>query len=293
MQAGVVYPRGHLFDEAKAGGITSGNGVAMANYIRPSLPQKIENKNAFLAEFEGQLKNAQGKDLLYSSEFLFLDSGEKTQNIKLLVDKYEYKVIVIYLVRDISGAAYSVYSQRIKRHGEVRSFSEFIKDWRPHYFIAIKNIIESFGIDCLRVYNFDETRDKLSELFFREILRVDFLPPERILVNRSLSRREIEILRLINAAYPNDSRVSQFVINALIAMKKTRYAEFGINRADAASLERRFAGEVASVNKFVIGRPIRIYDNIAGDVEVYKLSGVERLITSIVARFVFVVLSRV
>ena len=38
-ERGVVYPEGHLFEAARRGQVTAGNGLAMANYLNPDLPQ--------------------------------------------------------------------------------------------------------------------------------------------------------------------------------------------------------------------------------------------------------------
>src|SRR4051794_33456059 len=115
--AGIIYPRGHRFDDAKAGKITSGNGVEMAKYILPRLPHDIPDKAAFLERFRSQLANARGKNVLYSSEYLTFE-GKRAKDIADTARDAGYAVRVIYFVRSLAPAALSAYSQLLKRNGE-------------------------------------------------------------------------------------------------------------------------------------------------------------------------------
>ena len=111
---GLVYPDGRDVDQARLGRITSGNGLAMANYICPHLPHPIADKDAFLADFQRHLSEAAGRNVLYSSEWLRLDPGERTAALARTAAGFGYDIRFIYLVRDFAPAAYSAYSQQIK-----------------------------------------------------------------------------------------------------------------------------------------------------------------------------------
>src|SRR3990170_1606222 len=115
---GIVYPRGYLFDEAAAGYITSGNGVAMANYILPTLPHAIGDKERFLSDFDRDLSEAGGRHVLYSSEFLIFEPGDRLNAIAATAAKHGYSPRAIYFVRDVDRALVATYSQRVKRDGE-------------------------------------------------------------------------------------------------------------------------------------------------------------------------------
>ena len=152
----IIYPFNKFVSGAEEGRITSGNGVPMANYIRPDLPHQIQNKEAYLKEFKEQLKNARGKDLLFSSEFLQFPENKKTRNLVNVIYAEDYQPKVIYLVRDFGEAAFSTYSQEVKRAGEFRSFSTFIRSWDPLYVHDIRNLKQTFGEQSIFIYNYDE-----------------------------------------------------------------------------------------------------------------------------------------
>ena len=48
---GILYPFNKFVSGAEKGNITSGNGVPMANYLRPGLPHAITNKDLFLQNY--------------------------------------------------------------------------------------------------------------------------------------------------------------------------------------------------------------------------------------------------
>lgn len=282
---GIIYPRGHMFNEAKAGKITSGNGVEMANYIRPHLPHQIRDKDAFIHELEHELRAAAGKHVLYSSEFLVFEPGERTSAIARVAAETGYEIRVIYLVRDIAAAAYSIYSQQIKNHGETRTFAEFIRSWDPHYRNTIQKAVDCFGRDAILVHNFEEHRDRLAELFFKDILGADFVPEERATVNRSLSPREAEMLRIMNSAYPKNSKFSTFVANALMDVD-TKSETFQISKAEFEYLNRRFLNAVDFINGFVSGQATTVARQTVDQRSAPEISDFERSMMVIMAKLV-------
>lgn len=285
-EAGIVYPKGHMFDEAKAGQITSGNGVEMANYIRPNLPHQIADKDVFIDKLDRELKVAGGKHVLYSSEFLAFTTGERTKNIAKVAETNGYQVRVIYLVRDIGEAAFSVYSQEIKRNGEVRSFYEFLKNWDPHYKASIMSAGDAFGRESLAIFNYEQHSHRLAEFFFRDVLNLKFSPDEVAVINRSLSFKEADLLRLMNKAFPGrDSKWSTFVSDALMGVERER-EPLTLTHDEAEFLETRFRAAVTYVNSFVKGRPIVISTNIIDKRSASAVTDFERAMVAVVARLV-------
>lgn len=123
---GIDYPLNSFVTGAKDGQITSGNGVEMANYLRPNLPHRIADKNLFAQTFDELLTKAAGTDLLFSSEFLVFPENDRTAHLVALMAKHGYSARVIYFVRDYANVARSAYSQHVKRQGETAHFQEFI-----------------------------------------------------------------------------------------------------------------------------------------------------------------------
>jgi hypothetical protein len=282
-EGGVIYPRSDWFDEAAAGQITSGNGVAMAKYIWPDRWHYIPDKPTFINEFDAQLASASGKHILYSTEFLHFKPGERVTSILDIATAHGYEVRVIYLVREIAAAAFSVYSQHLKLHGETKPFSDYIKVWELEYQDRLQKAVDCFGRDSVLVYNFDEYRARLAELFFRDILGAGFVPEDRAIINRSLSLKEAEMLRLMNAAYPSD--VTAFVANMLMGIEAPP-VPFEITKDEAALLQRRFDNEVEYVNGLVRGQQIVIAKNVADHRPAPDVSEYERVTLTIMAKLV-------
>ena len=286
-QAGVVYPRGFLFDEAAVGFITSGNGVAMANYLRPELPHPIADKEAFIDELESELSRAGGKHVLYSSEFLQFVPSERSKTIAAVAAKYGYNPRVIYFVRNVDGRLFSVYSQKVKRHGEQRPFSQFLESFEITYRNVIEGACSVFGVGQVEVYNYDEKRRDLAGFFFRCLLGLDFTPPENPVVNRSLSGKEIELLRHANRLLGGDEARGTFVSDALMELATETVPEpMHLTMDEAALLEKRFGADVDFVNRLIKGRPIRTTETIVDRREEVSLTDFERAATAIIAKII-------
>jgi hypothetical protein len=283
---GIVYPKGHMFEEAKVGKITSGNGVEMANYIRPDLPHVIPDKEAFLGRFRWQLAHSGGKHVLYSSEYLVFE-GDRAQRIAESAKNAGYAVRVVYFVRDLAPAAFSAYSQSLKRKGETRTFLEFLKAWDPLYQASIENAARVFGADSLLVKNYDECADRLAETMFRDILGAGFVPDDALIVNRSLSPKETELQRLMNMTSPGNPRYSMFISETLMKISHGR-EPIGLTPAETELLEGRMRPAVDYVNRFVIGRPTVIAATVEARPEMV-LSDFERAMVAIVGALVHAV----
>ncbi len=289
-RANVVYPRGFLFDEAAAGYITSGNGVAMANYIRPELEHPIPNKDAFIDELDRQLSLAEGKHVLYSSEFLAFEPGRKSDSIAATAARNGYTPRVIYFVRDLGPAAFSTYSQRVKRDGEPRSFSDFIRTWNLTYRDRIEQACTVFGSERVEIYNYDEKREELATFFFQTLLGTDFTPSENPIVNRSLSSKETEFLRYMNVALASNPRLATFLSDALMEVPDQAVpTPMILTRDEANFLEERFRSDLAYINGLIRGRPCVVAQIVGDERRQVELTDFERSTAAILAKIVSVV----
>jgi hypothetical protein len=251
---GVIYPEGHLFDEAKAGMVTSGNGVEMANYIRPHLPHAIPDKDTFLGRFEAELSAAEGKHVLYSSEFLLIPPSERTSALLSVARALGYRARYIFFVRDIAPAIISAYSQRVKRAGETRPLSEFLREWNPNYWDTVQQASSVVGFENVEVYNYEEHRAHLAEFFFRDVLRLGFAPEEAPIVNRSLSAKEIAIKRRQN------TKLSDPLSDSATSGLTTNPEELRITALELDFLATKFQAAVENINSLVRGRATKIAD---------------------------------
>lgn len=286
-QNGVHYPSGFMFEDAKSGKITSGNGVEMANYIRPNLPHQIPNKDKFIDKLRCDIAEAEGADVLYSCEFLQFDSSERSQQIALTANELNYNVRVVCFVRDLGPGAFSTYSQQLKRHGETRPFEAYLREWDPHHKLLLLNAEQLFGRKAIEVYNFDEKRDVLANFFFTSVLGSKFVPDEPMKVNRSLSQMEAELVRHMNSTFAaGDMRLSEFISNALMATEPAGDDSFAITKSENDFLMTKFEDALTFINKFMRGRPIGTAQTIVDSRPPLALSPVEYALLAIVARLV-------
>lgn len=292
LESGVIYPTDSSIQMARNGGVTSGNGVEMANYLRPELPHNIADKDLFLETFRQILSQAEERDILYSSEFIVFPQGERTSALVSAIADAGYDVRLIYCVRNIASAARSTYSQQVKRHGEARPFSDFIRTWDPYYHHHVQLIVNAFGPDKLILLNYDEERKTLADLFFRRILNTDFEIESGFVTNRSLSDQELELVRHMNEFFPvNQHHMSTFVSDALMRLEKPSIV-FAVTKDEFRFFEQRFGASLGFLNRHIQGEKLKITDKIVeqrpkielGDFEIATMAIMARLITTTLSR---------
>lgn len=283
----IIYPQNSFTEGASQGRITSGNGILMANYLRPQLPHQIENKDAFIDDFAQLLKNGQGSHFLFSSEFLVFPKNERTDALVRVITENGYDVKAFYFVRNIADAARSAYSQQVKRHGEVRSFSEFLKTWDGFALHHTNLIAAAFGEEALSLLNYDEHKADLASFVFKEVLGCDFEPDYREKINRSLTDKELELLRSFNQVAGNQNAfASTFASDALMAMQNVEYSTFLPDQKEFDALEGRFAHAVRGLNRRISGQPVAISSGIREETPSQELTDFERFTMAVLAKLV-------
>ena len=144
--------------------------------------------------------------ILLSSESLFwhLDSLFEEESNKLK----NLDLHILLAVRDIEEMLSSEYQQRVKRHGEKRPFEQFL---RSRHFISSHHKKASDIINQLKqneikttIINYSKHKNKITELIFETLQAPDAYPRnsvQGVVVNRSMSQKELSILTLINALF--------------------------------------------------------------------------------------------
>ena len=195
LSLGIFYPIDSVVQtKASKFGITSGNW----SYV---------SGRSLGKELIARLKDAaSNSSLLLSSEHLFwyMDSLFEDTNI----DLEEVNLHVILAVRDLEEMLSSEYQQLVKRHGETRPFEMFLRSREfisSHHRRAAQLLkqLEGHGIKTT-VINYSRHKSNIAEVVFELIGAKDAYPHSRmegVVINRSLTQKELEILRMINSIY--------------------------------------------------------------------------------------------
>ena len=195
LSLGIYYPiDSSVESKATKFGITSGNWSHVSDR---SLGKELTSK----------LKAAtNNSSLLLSSEHLFwyMDSLFGDNDI----DLEQINLHVILAVRDLEEMLSSEYQQLVKRHGETRPFEMFLRSREfisSHHRRAAQLLkqLEDHGVKTT-VINYSKYKSSIAELIFEVIGAKDAYPHSRmdgVVINRSLTQKELEILRVINGIY--------------------------------------------------------------------------------------------
>ena len=170
--------------------------------------------------------------ILLSSESLFwhLDSLFEQETYRLK----ELNLHVLLAVRDIEEMLSSEYQQRVKRHGEKRPFEQFL---RSRHFISSHHKKASDIINLLKIneikttiINYSKHKNKITELIFEALQAPDAYPRnsvDGVVVNRSMSQKELSILTLVNALFYTkfpwiSARLSDALVKQLPAVQSQK-----------------------------------------------------------------------
>lgn len=257
LKHGVVYPEGYRSERARLGLMTSGNGVHLANYIRPHLPHEIDDKDGYLDVFRDLLRNNTHKTVFLSSEFLALPAGDRLDRVREVISEFGYVVEIVYLVRDFVPMAWSNYAHNVVKHGEQRTFVEFLQDFDPGYELRLVQAIEAFGPDCLNVRNYCDWKDDIIGHFFAEILGAPDVSVSRIEANTALSLAGVESIRRINCAGRGRVSLPEVVSEIrLLTSGGPMVPELSDSLNDR--LQSRFSEQAKFVNRYVRGTPVSV-----------------------------------
>ena len=150
--------------------------------------------------------NSAGHTIVLSSESLFWHLTDFVNQKEQWDEAVEIHVILA--VRDLEEMLSSEYQQRVKRHGESRPFEQFLRRRQfisSHHKKAAEVIEQLFKENISStLINYSNHKSTISEKVFEAIGAKDLFPIERmsgLVINRSLSQKELQMLTMINALY--------------------------------------------------------------------------------------------
>ena len=208
---GIEYPiNAKLRDRASQLEITSGNWKPKSE---TSLAEQL---------LEITRKNENNSTIILSSESLFWLVPD------LLCRKSDWgdfiDLHIIMAVREVEEMLASEYQQLVKRHGNSMLLGQFI---RTRNFVSSHHAKAAEIIDLMSQYktsntiiNYSKHRKDISRLVFKLIGAEEAYPADKMagaVINRSLSRKELEFLIMINKLYHNKfPSISTTISDALI-----------------------------------------------------------------------------
>ena len=206
--AGVHYPR-HASDPiVLRGGASIGNGEALLPCLAPLAGQTEEQAAAALDRLCGVLREAEADTVVYSSEMLFYFTPELLTTVRDRIAALGVRLDLVLYVRDYAPLIASSYAERVKRDRYTGTLDDYVQEYvlMPPLGRAsdrLRHIEEVLGEGHVTVLHFDTERGRLVAGFFEDVLGIhdlsgyDLEVPSTI--NRSLTSREIEWMRLMNA----------------------------------------------------------------------------------------------
>ena len=228
---GIYYPEHKSDSAARLGRISSGNG---SDFL----------EEAWLGD--------PSLRVLVSGERLFhaLASDEAIQNLVLRRSK---RPKVIVYTRDVLDMLHSVWAQSVKRGGNVKPLNTFLTSHSdPHHSRVLWWISAAsrYGFD-IELSNYSRRRNDLLHHFCRscfgeEVEASSLVLPKALSVNRSLTAVESEVIRVVNASFPESSgRIADQLVNLLPDFPSSRAK---INSAVYELLHSRYIGLIEKLN---------------------------------------------
>lgn len=150
--------------------------------------------------------NAAGHTIVLSSESLFWHLTDFVKQKEQWSEAVEIHVILA--VRELEEMLSSEYQQRVKRHGESKPFEQFLR--RRHFISShhkkaaeVLTELTQHNIS-ITLINYSAHKKTISKRVFEAIGCGDLFPKQKmgdLVINRSLSQKELQMLMMINALY--------------------------------------------------------------------------------------------
>ena len=155
---------------------------------------------------EIEKKNQNNSKIVLSSESLFWlipDLIQRKNSWENFIDLH-----IILAVREVDEMLSSEYQQRVKRHGDSMPLEQFIRarNFVSSHHAKAAEIIELMSQSSIEntIINYSVHKHDITQQVFKSIGAEDLYPADNIngaIINRSLSKKELEILITINALY--------------------------------------------------------------------------------------------
>ncbi len=188
------------------------------------------SKNGILLLDEEHITNISSEKSLYSDESLLrllLEDNKRTKMMKL-IKKKGIRIRFVAFVRDFFEHSFSSWNQYIKRGIGSLEYLEYMKSEDIYEdFKRLEKLIELSKKEkfSLEIFKYDKHKDELFTFFLSKVLKIKDAQRfhiENKYLNRSLSRSESEIIRLLNKEFGKS--VSNNLVKELMNIELTSYS---------------------------------------------------------------------
>ena len=154
---GCFYPPADNDKIALQGGITSGNGMALAAFLAPSASFASHfKKHDPIAELSCFAKMQKTEFILYSSELFMFAQRAPLKQLAATLQELSLQPQAIMYVRNLLDHANSFYNQIVKRHRYTRTFEHFVQnDYNPRFLAILQLFVEAFGHQNVKILSYD------------------------------------------------------------------------------------------------------------------------------------------
>lgn len=248
LKAGLYYPGSDTDTLANVGRPSGGNGASLARYLLDQHSSDQEIYDRLCSVMEGY--NLMGRDkALISCQYLEQISPERVEMLQKVCANFAENTGIVYMVRDVADHAIAIYSDKVWREGDTRSFAEFIDDYHCPFEDVFTNFSSAFGPSAIHSLVYDDCRDNLiAELFHTVGIKGDNVAlPEQI--NRSLSRLEIDLVRTLQIEGEDKAYIARLASEHAYRTRALDHERLEITSEELTRLEERFQPMITRINR--------------------------------------------
>lgn len=254
-ELGVHYPTSTTDARALNGQVTSGNGTSLVPFLNGRGAGPAQDADV-MAGLWREMEAAEGRDVLYSAEGLI---GFQPDRLRALVSDLSRRGVAVHaavFLRNRDGHAWSAYVQNVKRRGYRGSFIDFLGADDTPYKLSWQTQLQRLvaGVDSgsqVHLLNYEIHKSSLVGTFLNKVVGVagslERLDLDVPMVNRTLSRREVDWVRFTNGL-SLAGRERRRLDDLLQERAPFAGNGFGLRAEEAEILNARFSSEIDWIN---------------------------------------------
>ncbi len=265
-QAGIYYPPLVDLTDAIKGKATGGNGTPLGSVLAKDIEEtSIFKRKKAVRETVGDFVarnlavfQRNEPHVLISSEFLQAFDSNRLKEFALELQNLGFATHIVFFARNYSELLFSSWQQGIKRGRFTGDFRQFIETAEDTMGAAMEEILAAQRLGLtFDVFNYDDAKRDICSFFLEKVLN---LPPGNwptvspLRVNRSLTERESQFLRMINGVF--DHATYPLIADRLIEASPELEFSHGPSPEDIAIVNQKFAKQTALINQQIKGSPL-------------------------------------